>query len=300
LKKFEEESIGDQTLLEDEDEDPSDLVQRFGAVDLDSTTPDALWAMLTSAERSKFIAAFNNPTGELAQQLLASESLEREIQDPWWEALRSKNIKEGFSYKAKPRLMEVPLSMIKPNPTGHPLVYNICGILISYAYITRHLGISPLCNIRHQEPEYSEARRLISRLVPFLTDRKSTMLCPSLAAISTEIWSAFDLGVMTNELFSLLLRDAGLLLTPLFVTELTTYPGPMTNSEATVRSHPHSISILALSDLYDMFSVDDDKKGTGHRKGNHITHKLLFYAAHILSTPSTFLLTLVKEIIEKA
>ena len=91
--------------------------------------------MLTSAERSKFITVFNNPTGELAQQLLASESLEKEIQDPWWEALRSKvnsQNKEDFSpprHNAKPRMMEVPLSMINPNPTGHPLVYNICGIL---------------------------------------------------------------------------------------------------------------------------------------------------------------------------
>jgi hypothetical protein len=34
LKKFEEESVADQTLLENEDEDGSDLVRRFGAVDL--------------------------------------------------------------------------------------------------------------------------------------------------------------------------------------------------------------------------------------------------------------------------
>ena len=149
LKKFEEESVADQTLLEDEDEDSSDLVRRFEAVDLgmyililsflhtylapiDSTTPDALWAILTSAERSKFITVFNNPTGELAQQLLASESLEKEIQNPWWEAKDYSQIKEDFSpprHKAKPRLMEVPLSMINPNPTGHPLVFNICGIL---------------------------------------------------------------------------------------------------------------------------------------------------------------------------
>jgi hypothetical protein len=105
---------------------------------------------------------------------------------------------------------------------------------------------------------------------------------------------------MTKELFSLLLRDAGLLLTPLFVTEITTSPGPMTNSETMVRSHPHSISILALSDLHDMFSVDSDIKGTGHHKGNHITHKLIFYAAHILSTPSVVLRTLVQEMIDKA
>lgn len=148
LKKFEEESVGDQTLLEDEDEDPSELVRRFGAVDLgmcllnlrflqhlypiDSTTPDALWDMLTPAERSKFITVFNNPTGELAQQLLASESIEKDIQDPWWEVKDNIQIKEDISptrHKTKPRMMEVPLSMINPNPTGHPLVYNICGIL---------------------------------------------------------------------------------------------------------------------------------------------------------------------------
>ena len=103
---------------------------------------------------------------------------------------------------------------------------------------------------------------------------------------------------MTKELFSLLLRDAGLLLTPLFVTELTTPPGPTTKSETMVRSHPHSISILALSDLYDMFSADDDKKS--HNKGNYITRKLIFYAAHILSTPSDVLRTLVQEMIDKA
>jgi hypothetical protein len=99
---------------------------------------------------------------------------------------------------------------------------------------------------------------------------------------------------MTNELFSLLLRDAAFLLTPLFVTELA-------KSETMVRSHPHSISILALSDLYDMFLIeDDDKKRTGHRRGNHITHKLIFYAAHILSTPSVVLRTLVQEMMDKA
>ncbi|KAF8813470.1 hypothetical protein BYT27DRAFT_7084750 [Phlegmacium glaucopus] len=313
LKKFEEESVADQTLLvEDDDghEDPSELVRRFGAVNLDSTTPDALWAMLTSPERSKFITALNNPSGELAQQLLASNVLEKEIQKPWWEAHSSgKNdsqIKGDLSssrHDATPRMMEVPLSMINPIPTGHTLVYNICAVLISYAYVTRRLGVSPLCSLRHQEPEYSEARRLISRLVPFLTDRKSTKLYPNLTAISTDIWSAFDLGVMTNGLFALLLRDAGLLLTPLFVTELTTSSSTVW-LEGMVRSHPNGRAVLALSDLHDMFSIecaqDENKERTGRRKGNHITQKLIFYAAHILSTPSAILRALVQEMMDEA
>ena len=111
-------------------------------------------------------------------------------------------------------------------------------------------------------------------------------------------------GVMTNELFSLLLRDAALLLTPLFVTELTTPPDSTAETETMVRSHPHNMSILALSDLYDMFSneygQDEDEKRTGHRKGNHITHKLTFYAAHVLSTSSVVLRTLAQEMTDKA
>ena len=107
---------------------------------------------------------------------------------------------------------------------------------------------------------------------------------------------------MTNELFSLLLRDAALLLTPLFVTELTTTPGPKTkfDSETMVRSHPHSISILALSDLHDTFLIERGQDHDDNRRGNHITHKLVFYAAQILSTPSVVLRTLVHEMIDKA
>jgi len=297
LKKFEEESVADQLDLDQDDENPSDLVGRLEGVDLDSTTPDALWAILTSAERSKFITALNNPTGEFAQQLLASEALEKEIQGPWWEALRTDSqVKEDLSppprHYAKPRIMEVPVSMINLNSTGRPLVYNICAIFISYAYVTRHLGISPLYSLLHQGPEHSEARRLISRLIPFLTDRKSTKLCPNLTAVSTEIWSAFDLGVMSNALFSLLLRDAAFLLTPIFVTELA---GSTSNSETMARSHPHSTSVLALSDLFDVFSIED-----GDKAENHITHKINFYAAYIMSTPSVVLRGLVQEMMDEA
>ena len=85
--------------------------------------------MLTSAERSKFITALNDPTGELAQQLLASESLEKEIQSPWWEIPRPSEDDRQTRHDAKPRMMKVPMSMINPNRTGHPLVYNICAIL---------------------------------------------------------------------------------------------------------------------------------------------------------------------------
>jgi hypothetical protein len=109
---------------------------------------------------------------------------------------------------------------------------------------------------------------------------------------------------MTNELFSLLLRDAVLLLTPPLVTEVTTSPSSTARSGAMVRSHPHNMAILALSDLHDLFLIecgqDDDKERSGRCRGNYITHKLIFYAAHILSTPSVILRTLVQEMTDKA
>ena len=51
LKKFEEESVADETLLEDEDEDPSDLERRFGALDLGTCflTP-ALFTLIYTLE----------------------------------------------------------------------------------------------------------------------------------------------------------------------------------------------------------------------------------------------------------
>jgi hypothetical protein len=95
--------------------------------------------MLTPEERSKFMKVFKDPTSELAQQLLSSERLETEIQEPWWEAsVAGEGEDVTFSQRrgqpvprrsgARPNMMKIPLSMVKPIPSGHPLVYNMCAI----------------------------------------------------------------------------------------------------------------------------------------------------------------------------
>lgn len=182
---------------------------------------DALWSMLTPEERSKFMKLFNDPTSELAQQLLSSERLETEIQEPWWEtSIAGEGEDDTFPQSrgqlvprrsgARPNMMKIPLSMVKPIPSGHPLVYNMCAIWsvvlllprgsetyqnfsISYAYITRHLGIPTLQSLIPNDPEHYEARRLVAKLVPFLTDRKSMKLYPNLSTVITDIWSTFGL-----------------------------------------------------------------------------------------------------------
>lgn len=53
------------------------------------------------------------------------------------------------------------------------------------------------------------------------------------------------------------------------------------------------MAVLVLSDLNGLFSATSEQNASQdnsmQRKGNHITYKLLFYAAHILSTPSVIL-----------
>lgn len=306
LKKFEEQSVDPLSLTDADDDDggnPSDLANRLEAVDLDSVSSDVLWSMLTPEERSKFTNLFNDPTSELAQQLLSSERLETEIQEPWWEALVAGKAEDDAPLGSRgqfvprrsgtrPNMMKIPASMVKPIPSGHPLVYNICAICISYAYIIRHLGISALQSLTSDDPEHHEARRLVTKLVPFLTDRKSMELYPSLSTVITDIWSTFDLGDMTSDLFSLLLRDAAYLLEPMRITQVE--PAPEAQ-EIVPGSHPHVGSILVLSDLSELFLA-----GSTRAKGNHITRKLLFYAAHIASTPSITLRGLVKEMSTRA
>jgi hypothetical protein len=77
--------------------------------------------------------AFNDPTSELARELLSSEQLEAEIVRPWWEAPTVNASLEGEQqrlrqYGSKPIMMSIHVTEIKPIPFGHPLGYNMCAI----------------------------------------------------------------------------------------------------------------------------------------------------------------------------
>jgi len=96
--------------------------------------------MLTPEERSKFMKLFNDPTSELAQQFLSSEQLETDIKEPWWKASVAEEYEDDTSTQSRdqalPRrsgarsnsIMKIPVSMVKPIPSGQPLVYNTCAI----------------------------------------------------------------------------------------------------------------------------------------------------------------------------
>jgi hypothetical protein len=100
---------------------------------------------------------------------------------------------------------------------------------------------------------------------------------------------------MNSKLFSLLLHDTVRLIRPLPVTT----PSLATQTtEINPISHPHLNLILTLSDLRRVFEVSLSQRKS-HVEQNHVTHKLMFYAAHILSTPSPVLCALVEEILQR-
>lgn len=104
---------------------------------------------------------------------------------------------------------------------------------------------------------------------------------------------------MTNDIFTLLLKDAGRLLKPLRVTQIEPTVHRVAPSDETISvSHPHRTPVLVLSDLYDLFSQPSGALPSRSKEGrsNHVAHKLRFYAVHILSMPTLILESLTTEL----
>ncbi|KAG5636783.1 hypothetical protein H0H81_006897 [Sphagnurus paluster] len=301
LKKFEEENQQEpKDLVESEDEDDADdLAERFQDIDMDTVSAADLWSKLTPAEQQQFLKVMEDPTSDLAQQLLASEELERQRREPWWDAPEVapdiETLPPQTQYGNKPELIRVPSALVKPISNGPPLFYNMCALCIAYAFTTRHLSASPLSSLTPENTDYEEARRLISQLAPFLTDRRSTTVYPNLSSLTTDVWSRFKPGQINSQLFALLLRDTSRLVRPLSVTPLPLDTSlPVADFDS--RSHPHFNLILVLSDLTKLFETSSSRKNDV----NPVTHKLLFYAAHMLSTPSPLFRALSQELMQNA
>ncbi|KAI0333905.1 hypothetical protein GY45DRAFT_1319144 [Cubamyces sp. BRFM 1775] len=323
LKRFEEDSLDDSPLLGDSDnegdDDADDLQERLQNIDLDSASYDELWKVLTPAERERFLRALNDPDSELAQQLLASEELEREQVEPWWEASADDiatsapvSTEAKRRHGGRPPIMPIPEPLVKQSSTntlsGPLLSYNICAVCITYAYIIRYFAISPLSSLPTTDPDRSEIKRSISQLVPFLTDRRSTLVHSSLSEVVTDLWSRFPPGHMHSQFFSLLLKDTALLLRPATVTVVPDRGSALTSAE--LEAHPSANALRVLSDFAEFFSDDSrspdpavqqqpnslsPQPSKAKVKLNHVVHKLTFYAAYILGTPTPMLRMLADE-----
>lgn len=287
LKRLEEQTQEeDSNLLRDQDEsdsDSNDLVSRFAGVDISSASSDELLRLMTKEEIDRFFNALRDPTSQLAQRLLSSEELQSVKQEPWWEASLEGSLSGSKRYGSKPALMEVPLNLVKRQASSPPLIYNICAVLVAYAFATRHLSISPLSSAENDAPDEAEARRIISQVVPFLVARQSQVLYSTLSSAVTDVWSRFDPGIAGAESLSVLLRDLSIIARPRLVVTAS-------SDNSSLSDHPSVTLLAALSDLSCLFAP----RSIG--VPSHIQMKLGFYAAQVLSTPQLVLRALANEL----
>ncbi|KAI1788145.1 hypothetical protein LXA43DRAFT_974958 [Ganoderma leucocontextum] len=293
-----------------------DLQRRMQNIDLDAASYDELWAALTPAERERFLRGVNDPHSDLAQQLLASEELEKAQVEPWWEPEPQSPVDErpappgvsapptltGRKHGVKPSIMAIPEALAKQAATsavsGPLLLYNICALCIVYAYAVRHFAVSPLSGLSPTDPDRAAVRQSVSHLAPFLVDRRSTMVHMSLSAVVTDLWSRFPSNYVNSQLFSLLLKDSATILRPAAVTVVT----PRDEATRNLEEHPSANALRVLSDLATLFDEAQDSNGNPSTSGlpqrakpNHVAHKMTFYAAHILGTPGPMLRVLTDE-----
>ncbi|KAG1764803.1 hypothetical protein EDD22DRAFT_881974 [Suillus occidentalis] len=285
LKRLEEQTQDEDnsSLLRDQDEsdsDTNDLASRFADVDIYSASSDELLRLMTKEEIDRFFNALRHPTSQLAQQLLSSEELQSVRQEPWWEASLEGSSSESIRYGPKPALMEVPLNLVNRQPSSPSLIYNVCAVLVAYAYATRHLSVSPLSSAENDAPE---ARRIISQTVPFLVARHSQVLYSTLSSAVTDVWSRFDPGAVGAESLSVLLHDLSIIARPRLMVAASSDDNSLTN-------HRSVTLLAALSDLSGLFPP----RSIG--VPSHVQMKLIFYAAQILSTPQPVLRALANEL----
>ncbi|KIJ59233.1 hypothetical protein HYDPIDRAFT_101098 [Hydnomerulius pinastri MD-312] len=300
LKRMEERNAEeDEAMLmgsDEEDEEGDGLARRLAGMDISSASADELLRLLTKEERDKFFMALKDPSSELAQQLLASTELDRTRQAPWWEVPSVDKDSSGpveVRYGHKPELMDVPKSLVKPNPNGPTLLYNICAVLLAYAYTTRHLSMSPLSSTENDPSDQNEARRIIAQAVPFIADRKSKVLHVSIGDAANALWSRLDPGCVDTRTFLVLLEDIAKLVRP----RIATIAEPSASGgQILTADHPSAAAILALSDCTSLFKLPAMDSSRVPPRQNNVTMKLTFYAAHLLSTPLFLLRAIADEV----
>ncbi|GJE90294.1 hypothetical protein PsYK624_064230 [Phanerochaete sordida] len=302
LKRFEEGSADDDdAFLGDEDTDDEDeaLASKLESMNLENASYDEIWAELTPAQRDKFLKALNDPSSDLAQQLLTSEDFAKQIVEPWWEQPPDPENAPQRSgtrtrYGAPPTLISIPPAALNASAgaaaSGPSLLYNIYATLLTYAFVTRYLSTSPLSSLPPGDPEHGEARRLFARLVPFLTERRSTLVLPSLSGLITHLWSRFEPGSMTPAFFALLMRDAARLLRPAAVVAVAAQA-----PQEPFADHPSADALRALADVAALF-----ERSASSKAPSPASAKLAFYAARIVNTPAYILTALVDEAMARA
>lgn len=138
LKRFEE-SNAEEADLDDGDDGEDGLAQRLKGIDLgmqtgwnsptsvdipllDYAPPDELWNLLSEEQRVKFFKTVEDPSSDLAKQLLADGGFFHKNYAPWWRSREDPTVE-------CPALMTIPHAVVEKMPKNGPsLLYNICAV----------------------------------------------------------------------------------------------------------------------------------------------------------------------------
>ncbi|KAG8907335.1 hypothetical protein FRB99_004582 [Tulasnella sp. 403] len=253
LQRFEEEAQRDEEDREDDDDgDDDDLAKRLEGIDLDTANPATILSLLSPSQRQAFEQLVRNPHSEKVKELLDSDKV-GSVAKLWWED-------EG----RMPEMIVLPDGLMKSPPPatrGSSLLFNVFAICIAYTSVSLTLLTSPLSIVPNS---LGTARDLISQLIPFLSNHKSTTAFPSIGSAWLDVVSRLPPPQSSTHLRTVL-KSTLALLQPTLVT-LSDMPSPLECS-------PRRRTLLALSDLSQVF-------GEGG-KANHVTKKLAFYAAFV-------------------
>ena len=222
----------------------------------DSISTSELWELLSVEERNKFLGTIKDPQSGPAKELLRSIELDIGNVLPWWDADESIPSISSKRYGKIPEMVRIPTPLLSrpvgPD-SGPPLLYNICVVLYAltplsvlflslvilihrtaYAYITRHLGVSPLSagpsrasgnDDDDDDSVASTARHLFRALAPFISDKRSRVLFTSMDAVVADMWPRLiESGKANRTSFVLFLRDASNLLVPRRIAEVEESP----------------------------------------------------------------------------
>ncbi|KAG8868598.1 pre-tRNA nuclear export protein, partial [Tulasnella sp. 331] len=270
LKRFEEKGgSGDENDRSDDDDGDEDrtkeeLANKLQGIDLDTADPNTIFALLSPAQRDAFMATLGDPSGHRVRALLADGS---DVIQPWWES--------PVRGDAGPHLnlMALPAGLTSLRPSTRPsLIHNVFALCVAYCHTTRTLGVSDMGDIAPSKREM--ARDLLSKTVPFLTDRKSKTLLVGVDSAWTY--------VVTPTLLRTLLQDALAIVRPLWITDATAPLEPGSNSPSPLVSSPLRRTFIMLSDVCQLFTPSPaPAPTTATMKPNHVTHKIAFYATHV-------------------
>ncbi|KAI6119256.1 hypothetical protein EV401DRAFT_1861758 [Pisolithus croceorrhizus] len=299
LKRLDDEGLQDHdefSRVGDEDDDDEGLEKRLAGLDIDSASADELLERLTEEERNTFFKLLRDPASEPAQKLLASTDLDRELQAPWWDSPQlpsDGSDAAATTYGLRPSLMEVPPGLRRWNPESPSLLYNVCSVFIAYAYVTRHLSMSPLSSSGNSWQDKREARRLIARGVPFIADRQSKLLHVSLTNAVMDVWARLDPGSVEPRTMAVLLGDVSRLVRPRKVVVAEGPAGGIAQGHMPSSEHPRADALRVFSDMDALFDENCVENGQGRK--NYVSMKIKFYAGHLLAAPSPLLDSLADE-----